>query len=142
MYIKLAIAIVLFTIGSLVGSTGANIVARGKIKTMEANHQKFVNEKLLEEQKARQALQDLINTERAEKDIIAAQLEKSLKTVKVVEKNVREIITKEIEKPVYRDCVLPSTGVRNLREAAVSNNAAANGSSSSESATQPISQVP
>lgn len=56
-----------------------------------------------------------LETKRGELRTISEQLAAALGGQEEVTRYVTRTVTKEIEKPVYRDCVVPSTGVRILR---------------------------
>lgn len=77
-----------------------------------------------------------INEEIAKNGKISKALEEEIKKQKIITKRVIEYVTKEIEKPVYRECVIPPSGVSTLNRTARDYNATrANNSSGKESDT-------
>lgn len=57
-----------------------------------------------------------INNELRKNNELSQKLEDALKNQKETTKVVTKYVTKEIEKPVYRECVVPDSGVRTIQE--------------------------
>lgn len=79
-----------------------------------ARQAESLREEILAKQEAEQQLRD-----------ISADYESKLALLRVSQDNTKEVITHEIQKiPVYRDCILPVTGVQLINETIAANNAA------------------
>lgn len=83
-----------------------------------ADHEAYVLEVERTQKRVQDELQNEINKALEEKRKVSADLEEALKKQKVVIRTVTKTVEKEIEKPIYRDCVLPDSGVRLLNKTA------------------------
>jgi N-methylhydantoinase A/oxoprolinase/acetone carboxylase beta subunit len=68
-------------------------------------------------------MQKVIDDKNKENYEMSASLEVALAELKKKAKVITKVVEKEIEKPIYRDCVMPPTGVQLLNETARSLNA-------------------
>lgn len=62
--------------------------------------------------------QELLATEASRRHEISMEYEKKLQAAKEKSRVVYRTIEKEIEKPVYKECVVPTTGVKILTDKA------------------------
>lgn len=101
---KLILVIGAFVVSN-VASFGAGYWQRGLVETQR-------------QVKLIKSYNESLNNELRKNNVLSQQLEDALKNQKEVVRVVREYVTKEIEKPVYRDCVVPSSGVSAINETA------------------------
>lgn len=73
----------------------------------------------------------LLANERKKNEEISKQLAQKQTEVRTVTKTVTKYVTKEIEKPVYRECIVPPSGVSAINETAAKYNSARTGNNSS-----------
>lgn len=73
----------------------------------------------------------LLANERKKNEEISKQLADKQTEVRTVTKTVTKYVTKEIEKPVYRECIVPPSGVSTINETATKYNSARTGNHSS-----------
>lgn len=66
--------------------------------------------------------QELLATEAARRHQISLEYEKKIQDAKDKARVVYRTIEKEVEKPVYKECIVPTTGVKILNEKAESLN--------------------
>lgn len=55
----------------------------------------------------------------ARNQVVSEKLQTALGNVEVVDHYIIRRVTKEVEKPVYKECIVPSTGVDVINQAAV-----------------------
>ena len=100
-----AIVIAGVAITVITGSFGSGYRYRGLIETER-------------QAKLKEEYDDYINKQNEVNRNLSTQLEDALKKLKQNQRVVTKYVRVEVEKPVYRDCVVPSSGVQLLNETA------------------------
>lgn len=82
-----------------------------------------------EAKKLEDEYKELLKAEQEKNEGLAVQLSEKKEIVTTITKVVTRYVTKEIEKPIYRECIVPDSGVRLRNEAATKYNSSRTGTS-------------
>jgi len=126
---RIAIYLILIASGGFLGYHLNEYLNTRKIQTLRDEHQNYLNE----EQKQKDLLQQEINTKNEENNKLSAELEIAQKNRRIVQNVITKEIKTEVEKPVYRDCIIPLSGVQLLNKMSESLNKSRENPSPSES---------
>jgi len=130
--IIVAVILVLIGVGYYQGNRSAMVTAK-EFELLAAECEKRAVERELEvTEDALKRQQYLLETERRlterieeeirKNGVISKQLQEEIKKQKVVVRRVTQYVEKEIEKVIYRECVIPPSGVSTLNRAAREHN--------------------
>ena len=114
-WVILVVTVAVFTI-AFGGTYFLGRSAGAKAVRLEVAEQQ--NVALIDAAKRERKTQEELELERARLRDVSAKLQDALAGKDVVYEEVHTTITKEVEKPVYRDSALPASGVQVLSDAA------------------------
>lgn len=113
--------VALVLVGGLLTKTYYSGYTAGK-EACELKHQK-------EYEKLKEDYEKQLDAERKKNEDLATKLDNKLVEVKTITKVITRNVLKEIEKPVYHDCIVPDSGLRIRNEAAAKYNSSRTGAS-------------
>lgn len=111
------VAVVL--VGGLLTKTYYSGYTAGK-EACELKHQK-------DYEKLKEDYEKQLDAERKKNEDLATKLDEKLVEVKTITKVITRNVLKEIEKPVYHDCIVPDSGLRIRNQTAAKYNSARTG---------------